>query len=487
MKENKSLPPRTPFRQKIILVLFGLSLFFVLLEVSLRFGGFIVLSLQDYRNKLSIRHKGTYRIMCLGESTTARQYPPILEEILNQSNVGVKFSVVDKGIPAIDTTTILFQLEDNLNQYKPDMVTVMMGVNDETSANRKNVFHDQVFDTYKNNFLMSFRTYKLAKLLWLHIVKKAQEVSELRRVQHRRKLMVSGNSKASGVRERTILPRQENESQDDSVYINAGSRYITQGNYAKAEEAFTRAIALNPHNIYAYLGLARVKQYLGQYPEAEEAFKKAIQLDSENENIYLELGWYYRSHMNYFQAEEAFKHMVKLNKTGLSTAYLELASIYLILGRYSEAEGAFKEIIKIVPQNIEAHRGLLCLYEKMGNYKLSHEYIQKIKIIQWRYYDDITRQNFLHIKSILDRKGIKLACIQYPMRNIEPLKKVFSGAQDILFVDNEKTFKDALRKAQYSDYFTDIFAGDFGHCTLKGNRLLAENIADVILKEVSGR
>jgi hypothetical protein len=29
-----------------------------------------------------------------------------------------------------------------------------------------------------------------------------------------------------------------------------------------------------------------------------------------------------------------------------------------------------------------------------------------------------------------------------------------------------------------------MFAGDFGHCTVKGNTLLAQNIADVILREV---
>jgi hypothetical protein len=30
----------------------------------------------------------------------------------------------------------------------------------------------------------------------------------------------------------------------------------------------------------------------------------------------------------------------------------------------------------------------------------------------------------------------------------------------------------------------DMFGGDFGHCTEKGNQLLAQNIADTILKEV---
>jgi len=33
----------------------------------------------------------------------------------------------------------------------------------------------------------------------------------------------------------------------------------------------------------------------------------------------------------------------------------------------------------------------------------------------------------------------------------------------------------------------DMFGGDFGHCTQKGNKLLAGNIADVILKEVFGK
>lgn len=44
-----------------------------------------------------------------------------------------------------------------------------------------------------------------------------------------------------------------------------------------------------------------------------------------------------------------------------------------------------------------------------------------------------------------------------------------------------------FNKASYKEYFGDMFAGDFGHCTKKGNRLLAENIANVILKEVFGK
>ncbi|MFH1622153.1 MAG: hypothetical protein ABIA97_03435, partial [Candidatus Omnitrophota bacterium] len=66
---------------------------------------------------------------------------------------------------------------------------------------------------------------------------------------------------------------------------------------------------------------------------------------------------------------------------------------------------------------------------------------------------------------------------------VEPLKKMFEDQEDVIFVSNERVFKEALKQASYKEYFTDMFAGDFGHCTQKGNRLLAENIANVILRE----
>ena len=82
-------------RQKITLIVFGIFLFFILFEVGLRVGGIFYLSLQEYKNIKTLKEKGEYRILCLGESTTANQWPGPLEDILNQSNLGIKFSVID--------------------------------------------------------------------------------------------------------------------------------------------------------------------------------------------------------------------------------------------------------------------------------------------------------------------------------------------------------------------------------------------------------
>ena len=54
----------------------------------------------------------------------------------------------------------------------------------------------------------------------------------------------------------------------------------------------------------------------------------------------------------------------------------------------------------------------------------------------------------------------------------------------MFFVDNEQIFKDALQRGRYEDYFTDMFAGDFGHATKLGNHLLAENVAKVIMEKI---
>jgi len=75
--------------------------------------------------------------------------------------------------------------------------------------------------------------------------------------------------------------------------------------------------------------------------------------------------------------------------------------------------------------------------------------------------------------------------MQYPMRSVEPLKKMFKDRSDIIFVDNENVFKKAVKEKGTKQIFVDMFGGEFGHCTLKGNKLIAENVANVILKENS--
>jgi len=114
---------RHSWAQKFLLALFGVFLTVVLLELFLRTGGAAFYFLQNISNKTA---GGAYRIMCVGESTTAMggedSYPRLLEYALNQKYDGRLFSVINKGRPAQQTGDLLAALEDNINKYRPHMI-----------------------------------------------------------------------------------------------------------------------------------------------------------------------------------------------------------------------------------------------------------------------------------------------------------------------------------------------------------------------------
>ncbi|MCX5702463.1 MAG: tetratricopeptide repeat protein, partial [Candidatus Omnitrophica bacterium] len=386
------------------------------------------LSLQEYRNNLSIRQKGAYRIICLGESTTQNQYPPFLEEILNQRNIGIKFSVVDKGRGGIKASAILSQVESYIGEYHPDMVVAMMGINDRGG----HIPYERPTLSKTMLFIRSFRTYKLARLLWLHMVTKAKEIGLYK---------LHGDKPLAQERESSLFNirlEETNAQQKDNI---------------KNEDVLKKALELNPGNDGAYLGLGSAYRDQEQFQQAEECFKKALELNPGNDEACVGLGGLYQDQGQFQQAEDTYKKALELNPGKVVSAIL-----YGALGN---------------------------IYEEMGQFTLAEECYSNANQIRLSIYNPTTASNYHKLKEILDKRKIKLVCVQYPMLNIEPLKKIFQGNIDsILFVDNEKTFKEAVKKGSYNMYFRDVFGGDFGHCTEKGNRILAENIANVILKEV---
>jgi Tfp pilus assembly protein PilF len=453
MPSNNPAQSKITFRRKVAFIIFGFFLFFILLEAGLRLGGFILLSIQEYRNKQSLKRKGAYRIMCVGESTTAGQYPPYLEEILNQRHTGIHFSVIDKGVKGANSVVILAQLESNLNQYHPDMVVAMMGASD-----RGVVYYKDIPEAETKLFYYC-KTYRLIRLLWLRILAKDRGEDAFK--------------KAIAL-----------DSKNDRAYVELGKLYQVQGKLSQAADVFKKAIALNPQNDNAYTGLGWFYLLRCEFSQAEDLLRQAIELNPKNPGAYFWLGWVCRNQGKLSQAEDAFKKVIALNPRNIG-AYAELWWVYRTQGKFSQAEVLIKHAIALDPQDDGAYGALSVLYEEMGKPELAREYAQKANRLRSGYYIPLAVNNYRKLKDILDKKGIRLVCAQYPMRNIESLKKIFRDQEGtMLFVDNEKVFKDAVKKDGYAAYFKDMIGGDFGHCTDKGNRLLAENIAHTILKEV---
>ena len=164
--------------------------------------------------------------------------------------------------------------------------------------------------------------------------------------------------------------------------------------------------------------------------------------------------------------------------------YSALAICYREQGNYEKLQELTENIIKRGVKNDLFYGYIATFFLEQGNYKEAQNYYKKVDRFRAKYYSEATRHNYQKLKETVIQRGIKLVCVQHPMRNLWPLKKAFDSIEGIVFVDNEKIFKEAVRNAKYDDYFRDNFGGDFGHCIPKGNRLLAENIAKVILGEV---
>ena len=430
---------KTSPKQKFALMAAGIVCFLFLLEIGLRCGGVVSVYLQERRNQKGMKRSGAYRIVCLGESTTAlggdTSYPSQLEKILNQKCPRQAFSVINKGVVAVGTASIMARLDENLRTYKPDMVVAMMGINDGPGLCSFRVNFEQ------NSFLGRLRIYKLGRLLW----------SVLLHQFYSRGFLSEGN-----------CPRQ---SMDDAQ---------VQGVPGAATE--------DP-DINSSLDAAREYRQQGDFSRAFDSFFKALEAEPDNDRIYLELGWLYVMQGNHARAQEMFTRAVELNP-GNNEAYIALGLSYLKEAHYERAIAAFEQAIAIDPRTEQPYGGLAACYEQSGDAGKAQEYRQKAGALREQYYNPVTCSHYRELARVLREKNIPLVIVQYPLRNVAALRKMFPERDNIIFVDNETVFKNAVKRDGYAAYFTDSFAGDFGHCTALGNRLLAENIARVIFDEV---
>ncbi|MEI8012201.1 MAG: tetratricopeptide repeat protein [Candidatus Omnitrophota bacterium] len=488
MQNDSHVLPRTSFWQKVWLIFFGVALSLVLLEVGLRLGGVVVLALQDCRNSFSLRFGGTYKILCLGESTTQGQYPGFLEEALNRRDVKARFSVIDKGRAGTNSSLILGNVEVYLNTYHPDMVVVMMGINDLGA----HMPYDDAASLMPFRFLKFLKVYKLTQLLSLHMAHKVQAVDwecalKSKKVGDQVYSNLGRSYRKQGeflLAEECFKKALELNPKNDGAWVGLGWFRRRQGQFLQAEEYFEKALELNPRNDMAYYELGRLFREEGVRSRVQKSFMKALTFNPKNDGAYYELGRCYLEQGNFKQVEKLFKKALALNSSN-KDAHINLGWFYYEQGRFSLAKESFEKGVALDPANERLYYGALAvLYGAVGQRVQAQENYDKANNLGMSWYRSMTVDNYHALKEVCDRRKVRLVCVQYPMRSIEPLKRIFKGdSGGIIFVDNERSFKEGVSKSTYKAYFTDMFGGEFGHCTAKGNRLVAENIANEIFKE----
>ncbi len=472
-------------KQKIGLIICGVIVSLIFLEIGLRIGGDVLLSLQKHRNIELIKKSGNaLRILCLGESTTflgrSKAWPAQLEVILNKRNKGIQYNVINGGVPQINTDFILYHLEENLNRYHPHIVITMMGVNDGKSDS---IAYDNRRVPKIIQLLKTSRVCRLTIFLW----KQGVLLSKINVFNPNQKTNFRITNYAN--QPNTIeQQRQRQEGTDETPlnnnkdYIELGWQYRNQGKYNEAAEMFRKAVEINPKNEEAYIGLGVQYMLQGNTDQAETMYKKAVEISPLSYDAYFHLGWLYMYYQRKYQeVSRAFNKAIEINQKNYRP-YFELGGFYFLQKDYAQAEKYIQMAMAIEPQ--ADILGLLAqIYLAQRKNKLAEKYFNKANARRIENYSPMTLRNYNKLKDIVLKKGLKFFCVQYPVRSVKSLKNFFVNSEGIIFVDNEVVFKDAISLENYTKCFTDVYGGDFGHCTPEGNRLLAENIANVILRE----
>jgi lysophospholipase L1-like esterase len=156
------------------------------------------------------------------------------------------------------------------------------------------------------------------------------------------------------------------------------------------------------------------------------------------------------------------------------------AQLFMRDGDYESAEEVFMRRLQRFPEADRSWGSLGALYLERNKREQADECFSRARDIRMRLPKPYTTKNCQFIEQVASKHNIPLVVLQYPLRSVNELRELFKNPEDVIFVSNEKVFKDAVAQGGYFTYFIDMFGGEFGHCTVKGNKLLAENVKESI-------
>lgn len=435
--------------KKILLIFLGFIFSFFLLEFVLQTASFItkiVISAQNKSLESQIananfkKNKNTLTILCIGESTTYKQWPIQLQMYLNRNKSSVNYQVVDCGIPATNLDLILKNLDMQLKKYNPDIIISMMGINDIPRGNLTYIKHQ-------------LKTIELLELLKLHIMFKEPIFNHYD---------FDGFVKFKKIAEeyysdfkkppKKLLDLLKKEPDNLMILANLIILYNDRNDFANTEKYFK--IYSNLEHVLSHKFMIIASSICYTYIH-QEKYSEALNLISNilsNNNI---------------TKFEKNNFINQISGGFINSPDDKLILFYDLLLSYN----CSAEAVSTVYQYCQRHN--IPVKNKPKKYipviSFQNEYVQKI---------------YLNFAEKLEEHNITYFCMGYPRIPISQLKNIFKNSdlrEKIIFIQNQTNFEKELKNTSYYDLFNDSFAGIFGHCTDKGNELIAINIGKSIL------
>lgn len=473
------------WRQVAVFAVLGAILALMFMEIGLRGAAWWVWHAQQARNMEQAGNTGVVRVLCLGESTTQGQYTRFLEDALNRPGAQHRYAVIDAGRARTNTGLLLQGLPALLDQYRPQIVVAMAGIND---GGARMVLKER-------GIVDASHLIRFFYLLW-----------------HRTDW--AGNNAVPYLPSTTPAEPALNVS-DEEARVENEARAAAAG--SDAEGQLSALIVVHPTYALPYIVLSEWYCNFGRLQESgrvlAEMKKKVKGLNSRlaaarhmvlagdsNEalawldathapdNDYRAFFWRGKALMRLQRWNEASRQFAQARSLEKGSSSLDLAAAECSLqrGQRVEAEGILKEAVIRWPDNERLVGSLAALYIETGRTHQAAE-LGSSDANRRTLCSSVTFATYRNIVSMVRRRGLLMVCMQYPMRPVAPLRHMLADMDGVVFVDNEALFAETVTREGFASVFVDRFAGDFGHCTDKGNQMIAKTLADAIHAAVEGK
>ena len=146
--------------------------------------------------------------------------------------------------------------------------------------------------------------------------------------------------------------------------VNAASLRLEARDAEGARTLYERALAVNPDNAQASLGMGIVLERLGRGDEAAAFYTRSIAADPDPA-AYNNLGVWYQRRGKLDEAEDAYRHAIAL-KPNFAQAHDNLGIIHALGGDTDQAIAAFETALRFDPKSCEAETNLGHALQRAG-------------------------------------------------------------------------------------------------------------------------
>jgi tetratricopeptide (TPR) repeat protein len=478
-------------------------------------------------------------VLSLGESSTAlggeSSYPRQLERVLAELDPGPRFRVINGARPGIDSYTIVRLLPGLIEEHDPAVVTVMMGINDgEKEFIELGPGPEGGDGPSWLGRLRSYRLLRFAQRAWAHQRRMAEAEAGLR--QHEQGLIDAIAQQPTEMdiillsqlyrrqarfdEALAVLERAAVQAPSADLICRLGRIHRDMGHADLEEDYFRRAVREYPDVHLGYRWLTRTLRDRGHLDEAMAVHMAEVEhvpdalswinlanfywgsgqpsqalaaFDAANALLPSDYGLARQGALlselgRSVEAELSIRASIALHETG--QAWVELARLQRGLGDGVEAEASYRRALALGEDGWDYDQ--YAEHTRPTQFSTVHlELSRSLReggdeegargVMAGLPRNEISAANYQALLDMTLPRGIQLVVVQYPMRPLRPLELLVGQREGVVFVDNQASFEAAVAREGYNALFVDSYGGDFGHCSARGNRVVAENIASAMV------